>query len=84
MISHNHRQPDVQQTRPPQVAVDRVRRRDGRRPGRDDQEIGPTTANIEAYRALAGSNGLHLLSSVDPPEPLVANILERLEELGVE
>ncbi|MCJ9673277.1 MULTISPECIES: AAA family ATPase [unclassified Neorhizobium] len=68
---------------PPQVAIDRVVRRDGVRAARYDQQIGPMTRIMNAYRSVAHDNGLHLLSSLDPPETILAKLLEVLREHGI-
>jgi dTMP kinase len=63
---------------PPQVAIDRVVLRDGARAERYDQQIGPMTKILNAYRSVAHGNGLHLVSSLDPPEIILAKLLETL------
>lgn len=63
---------------PPQIAIDRVIKRDGPNAKRTDQQLDPTTRFIEAYRTLAQSNQLHLLSSLDTPDALLGNVLDVL------
>jgi dTMP kinase len=67
---------------PPQVAVDRVVKRDGPRAGRYDQQIGRMTKIMEAYRSVAHSNELHLVSSLEPPGAILTKLLEALQDYG--
>lgn len=68
---------------PPEIAVDRVVKRDGLRAARYDQQIIPTTELLEAYRSMALSNNLHLLSSHEPPERVADKLLKMLLEYGI-
>lgn len=65
---------------PPEVSIDRVIKRDGCNPDRSDQQIGLTTAFIEAYRSLAHNNQLHLISSIEPPESVLNEMRNRLQK----
>lgn len=61
---------------PPHIALERIVQRDGSRPEKYEQQIGPTTAMLEAYRRLAESNDLTLVSAVESAEAVVAKLVE--------
>jgi thymidylate kinase len=61
------------------IAIRRVVQRDGANPERSDQQISSTTKFLEAYRALALSNGLELISSLDSPEEILNKMVSHLQ-----
>jgi thymidylate kinase len=63
---------------PPEIAIDRVIKRDGPNPARSDQQLAPTSDFNEAYRVLANYNGFHMLSSLESPTVLLRKVLDRL------
>ena len=67
---------------PPEAAIDRVVRRDGRHADRYDQQLGLTTAIVGAYRALASENELHLFSALETPDAIAEKMLAALDEHG--
>ena len=68
---------------PPQVAVDRVVKRDGPSSARYDQQLDRITDIVEAYRYLARNNRLHLLSSLEPPRVILAKMVGALHDHGL-
>lgn len=64
----------------PQVAIERVMDRDGPEENSAHQQIGPTSDFIEAYRLLARSNELNLISSLGCPDSILNEMLEVYSE----
>ncbi|MGG4144236.1 dTMP kinase [Paenibacillus algorifonticola] len=50
---------------PPEIAINRVSKRDGANDEMADQQIGPTTKFRDAYTALAQNNNLNIISSIE-------------------
>ncbi|MFC5404224.1 dTMP kinase [Cohnella soli] len=53
---------------PPEIAINRVSKRDGSNEAMADQQIGPTTKFRNAYIALAHKNNFKIISSIENPE----------------
>jgi dTMP kinase len=61
---------------PADIALDRIVRRDGSRPEKYEQQLGPTAAMLEAYRTLAQTNDVKVLSAVEPTDAVVARLVQ--------
>jgi dTMP kinase len=59
----------------PELALRRVLRRDGERPGQFDQRADFVCRSIEAFRRLAAANDLHRLDASKTPEHNISQVL---------